>query len=768
MAGQTIVTHPGITFPSSRKSRTSIVLPRLRYLLATTIVAGLPFSMATGAMSQDISRTARVENETASGASGATVLQTIVVSGSDSRPRGPDGGIVAKVSRSASKTDTTLLETPQAVSIVTRQQMDLQSANTVPEGLRYTPGVLSDPNGYDIRYDWLSVRGFDTYGTIWLDGLVLPGDATNYATPSVNPFALERVEVLKGPASVLYGRAIPGGLVNEVSKRPQTTPRSEISIGTSSFGGVQTSFDFTGPLGEGSDWSYRLLGQARNLHTQIDHERDRQGMLAPSLTWSPSDATSLTLYGYYQKDKPIFSPRFYPAVGTLLPNPLGQIPRDIFLGDPDTGSFERDFFALGYEFSQEINETFTVRQNLRYGKSDQDMFLVLVNPAFAYQPDGHTLNRATAISDDWVSSFNVDTQLEAKFETGVLDHTTLFGVDYLKAKSSTNFGNTGPGAVVPPLDYLNPVYGGGGFPVPSFQRSGLQSQEQTGFYVQDQIKYDRWVGTFGLRYDLSDVESRNRMTANPSVSTRDRELTGRAGLTYLFDNGLAPYVSYSTSFLPTLGTDAAGKPFDAQTADQFEVGVKYEPPGGSGLVTVSLFNLTLDNALTPDPNDVFLSVQGGKQRVRGMEIEGKYELTPEFDLLASYAYSDSEVVRSNNAVELGREVLNLPEHQGSLWLNYHPSTIEGLSLTAGVRALSSYQTDTTYLADLRIPGRALVDVGAQFDFGAVKPEFRGTTLRLNVTNLFDETYVSHCRNITGGSCNYGAGRAVTATLKYTW
>jgi len=183
---------------------------------------------------------------------------------------------------------------------------------------------------------------------------------------------------------------------------------------------------------------------------------------------------------------------------------------------------------------------------------------------------------------------------------------------------------------------------------------------------------------------------------------------------------------------------------------------------------VSLFNLTQDNVLTPDPDDVFLSVQGGKQRVRGIEVEGKYELTSELDILASYAYSHSEVLRSNIAAELGREVLNLPKHQGSVWVNYHPSAVEGLSLTAGVRAISSYQTDKTYLADLRIPGRALVDVGAQYDFGALKQEFSGTTLRLNVTNLFDEKYVSHCRNITGGSCNYGAGRAVTATLKYTW
>jgi iron complex outermembrane receptor protein len=697
-------------------------------------------------------------------AASATALETITVDGGADTATGPDQGLVARRSLGASKTDSSIRETPQAISVVTRDQMDAQGVNSVAESLRYTPGVLSDPNGYDIRYDWLEVRGFSTYGTMWLDGLVLPGDALNYATPSINSYALERVEVIKGPASVLYGRAIPGGLVNQVSKRPQKTARNEVGVQTSSHGGIQGSFDLTGPLTEDGDWSYRMIGLGKNMGTQVDRERDRQLMLAPSLTWSPTDQTSLTLYGYYQKDRPVFSPRFYPAVGTLIENPFGQIPRDLYLGDPNAEIFERDFYMAGYEFEHEFNETWTVRQNLRYGRSDQNMFLALINPAFAYQPNGFTLNRASAISDDWVSSFNVDTQLEATFATGALDHTLLVGLDYLKATSDTNFGNAMAGV----FDYRNPTYGGSVIPVPAIQRSGLQEQQQVGLYVQDQVRYDNWVGTFGMRYDFSDIDSTNRITGTPAVSTDDQQLTWRAGLTYLFDNGLAPYASYSTAFLPVLGTDRAGNPFEAQTAQQYEVGIKYESPEGRGLIAVSYFDLTLENALTPDPADIFSSVQAGEQRVRGIEIEGKYELTSEIDLLASYAYSDSEVVKTNRPVELGREMLRVPEHQASAWISYRPALIEGLSLSAGVRALSSYQTDSTYLDALRIPGRALVDIGAEYDFAAINKDFAGTKLKINVTNLFDKEYVSHCLNITGGSCNYGAGRAVTASLKYSW
>lgn len=698
-----------------------------------------------------------------------TSLETIEVDARGESATGPDNSIVAKRSRGASKTDTTLIETPQAVSVVTRTQIEQQGANNVAQALRYTPGVMSEPNGFDIRYDWLEIRGYDTHGTVWLDGLALAGDNSSYATPSINPYALERIEVLKGPASVLYGRAIPGGLVNYVSKRPQTTPHNEVEISTSSFGGVQASADFTGPVTQDGDWAYRLVGQGRNMGSQIDTERDRKVMFAPSLSWSPDKDTSFTLYGYYQKDDPKnFSARFFPAVGTLLTNPLGQIDRGTYFGNSGANEFNRDFYAVGYEFAHDFDETWSVRQNLRYSRSSQDMFLVLTNPAFIYQSDGHTLNRVSAASDDEIASFNVDNQVEARFDTGSLQHTALFGFDYLRSTSDRNFGNSALG--VPSFDYLNPDYSQAVIPYPAYTASSVQKQQQLGLYIQDQVRYENWIGTFGLRYDHSEIETNNRI-AGKVVTNDDSKVTWRAGLTYLFDNGFAPYANYSTSFLPSLGTNAqTGDPYKAQTAEQFEIGIKYEPPGGRGMITLSLFDFDLKNALTP----YYVSgatvgyVQTGKQRIRGMELEGKYEVTLDIDLIGSYAYSDSEITVSNNATELGREKLRLPKHQASLWVNYRPSYVPGLSVGAGVRGTSSYQSDSTYLEQLRIPGQALVDIGAEYDFGALKDELNGTKLRVNVSNVFDREYVSHCLNITGGSCNYGAGRTITASLKYTW
>ncbi len=734
-------------------------------LLASTVLSGVLTVFSPAAFAQQGgAKPADGANATAPG---PLLLDSVTVEGEDSR--GPGAGIVAKRSAAASKTDTSILETPQAVSVVTRGQMDAQGAGSVSEALRYTPGVNAESNGYDIRYDWLWVRGFNTYGTMWLDGLTLPGDPNNYATPSIDLHALERVEVVKGPASVLYGRAVPGGLVNQVSKRPLAKPYREVAVETSGFGGIEGSVDMTGPLTDDGKWLYRFTGLARNMGTQVDMERDRRIMVAPSITWKPQGGTSLTLHGYYQRDRDTFSARFYPARGTLLSNPAGQIPRDRFFADPNADEFNRDYYAIGYEFSHRFDETWTVRQNLRYGRADQDMFIAIVNPAFAFSgPPSSVLDRVSAISKDRLSTFAVDTQAEAAFRTGPLAHTVLFGVDYVRGVSDTKFGNSGfRDPVPPPIDFLNPTYGYV-IPVPAYQRSGRQEQNQVGFYTQDQIRYGRWVGTLGMRYDMSSIETADRMTMRPNVSTDDNQFTGRVGLTYLFDNGVAPYASYSTSFLPVLGTDRGGSPFEAQTAEQFEVGVKYEPPGGRGLVTVSLFTLTMEGALTSDPVDTRFSVQSGEQRVRGVEIEGKYEVTTEIDLLGSYAYSDSEVVHSNRAIEVGRDMLRLPKHQASAWANYRPAYVPGLSLGAGVRATSSYQSDSTYLRELRIPGRAMVDAGISYDLGAVNSRLEGAVLRVNATNLFDREYVSHCLNLTGGSCNYGAGRTITAGLKYSW
>lgn len=700
------------------------------------------------------------------------VLDTITLKAGGNARDGEQ--IIPGTAASATKTATPIAETPQAISVVPRAQFEAQSADLVTEALRYTPGVLPEANGYDIRYDWYWVRGQVPSGT-WLDGLVLPGDQSSYANPAIDPFTLERVEMIKGPASVLYGQVIPGGLVNLVSKRPEAEAKRTVTLKTSTLGGMQTGVDLTGPVAGRSDLSYRLTGLYHNMGSQVDRERSRHLTFAPSLTWTPSDATTITAYAYYRRDRDDFSPRFYPAQGTLLDNPAGKIPRDLFMGDPAADDFRRDFSAFGYEAEHRLSAAWTVRQKLRYARSKQDMFLVLVNPVvtwpggspFSPGTPGAVMNRLTGASADEVKNLAIDTQAEGNFALGAAQHTVLVGVDYNRAEVSANFGNSAMG-IVPGLDFTDPKYGLTGVVRPAYTASSLQKRSQLGIYAQDQIRMGAWTATLGLRHDRSEIETINRMKGNATVETRDTAVTGRAGLAYRFENGVMPYVSYSTSFNPTLGVDADGNPFKARRAKQIELGVKYEQPGTANLFTASLFSNTEENMLTPDALNSRMSRQDGRQRARGLELEAKFALNPQIDVIAAYAYTDSAVLSSKNPAIVGKEMLRLPRHQGAVWMQYKDAFTPGLTLSGGVRGTSSYQSSPTYLDQLRIPGRALVDLGASYDLGRSPWKIEGAKLQVNASNVLDKRYVAQCLNITGGSCNYGEGRVIEASFGYSW
>ena len=699
-----------------------------------------------------------------------TVLDEITLNAEGDAASG--GMLMPQDSSSATKSDTPLLRTPQAVNVVPRAQFEAQSADLITEALRYTPGVMAESNGYDIRYDWLWIRGFDAYGYTWQDGLLIPGDPVNYATPAIDPFTLERVEVIKGPASALYGQNMPGGMINLVSKRPQSTTSREVFAKTSSLGGYQIGGDFTGPLSRDGSLSYRLIGAVKNMGSQIDQERNRRVTFAPSLTWEPGDSTRLTAFAYYQKDEDTFSPRFYPAHGTLLPNPAGEIPRDLYLGDPAADEFNREYASVGYELEHDLSANWTLRQNLRYARSTQDMFLVLVNPAFSWPgwpgTPGPVMNRVTAASDDELRSLAMDLSVEGRFATGSVEHTALIGVDYSWVWSSTNFGNSAMDVHVPGLDFTDPEYGGFSVDRPPFTRSALQNRRQLGIYVQDQLSWGPWIATAGLRYDRSEIDTFDRITDTRQPDNNHDAVTGRLGISYQFANGVSPYAAYSSSFIPQLGVGDDGKPFEASETEMYEIGLKYTPPGTSNLFTASLFQLTEDNTLIPNPLDGWATIQGGEQRVRGLELEAKFAMTPRLDVIAGYAYSDSEVLSSVYENAVGQEVLRLPRHQASLWVQYKDAGLPGLDISAGIRGVSDYQSSPQHIEELRIPGYGLVDLGVTYDLAESPWQVEGATMQLHASNIFDRRFVAQCLNLTGGSCNYGEGRTIEAKIGYKW
>ncbi len=696
---------------------------------------------------------------------GSTVLQPISVTGEQAL--GPVDGIVARQSATGTKTDTSLKETPQAINVVTKDQMAAQGSATLTQALRYTPGVISQ-FGDDSRYDWFTIRGFRPGR--YLDGLRLPFGSRGYAQPRVEPYSLERAEVLKGPSSVLYGQGEPGGLINMVSKRPSATAKNEVELQLGTDNRVQTAFDLGGPVNGDDAFLYRIVGVGRITDTQYDFVKERKAYIAPSFTFKPDEATSLTIHADYQK---IYSPGGggAPALianGTLYTNIYPELPRGTFPGEPGYDYYKSDQASIGYEFEHEFDDTWTVRQNLRYSYIGTDTQRVQPACIFACSPAG--FDRYAWAFPESARAVTVDNQAIAKFSTGALEHTALFGVDYSYESSRYEESDLSP--IFAPLNGYDPVYGASAVTRPPIKTRIDQHRSQLGIYAQDQIEWDRFAFSVGGRYDWANTDTRTRTSSsNTLVDQNDGRFTWKTGIVYNFDNGISPYAGYSTSFNPASGTDRFGNAFSPTTGEQFEVGVKYQPEGMNSFVTLSAYHLTQDNVLSPDPVNTNFRVQTGQVTMKGLEIEGKAELNDAFSVIASYAYTDSEITKDNpNAAGVsntGNRFAFVPRNQASIWLDYalqSSTNWDGLSLGAGARYTGQTFGDNANKFD--IPSYTVFDAAIRYDFGKANPKLEGLKAALNVSNLFDRKYVSTCIAATG--CYWGEGRTVYATLKYSW
>lgn len=733
----------------------------LRRLLAGT---GLTFRFTTA---NTVLLINPQNSSSSASAVGATILEPIVVQGENAR--GPVEGFVATQSATATKTGTSLKDTPQAVNVVTKDQIAAQGSTTLTQALRYTPGVISQ-YGDDSRYDWFTIRGFRP--SRYLDGLRLPFGSRGYAQPRVEPFSLERAEVLKGPASVLYGQGDPGGLINMVSKRPSATALNEVEMQFGTDKRIQTAFDLGGGAGDDDSFLYRIVGVGRLTDTQYDYVREKKGYIAPSFTFKADEGTSLTVYGSYQH---IDSPGgggapALPANGTLYTRMYPELPRSAFPGEPGYDHYKSDQASVGYEFEHEVDDTWTIRQNLRYSYIGTDTQRVqpycpaACNPTAFYRYAWAFPESARAVT--------VDNQAIGNFQTGDVAHTALFGLDY--SYESSRYEESALSPIFTPFNGLDPVYGATAITRPPIATRIDQDRSQIGLYAQDQMEWNNFVFSLGGRYDWANTDTRTRTSvADNQVDQRDGKFTWRAGLVYNFDNGLSPYAGYSTSFNPASGTDRLGNAFEPTTGEQFEVGVKYQPNGSNSFVTLSAYHLIQDNVLSPDTTPGFTnySVQTGQVRMRGVELEGKAEITDAFSVLASYAYTDSEITRANpNAAGIsneGNRFAFVPRQQASLWLDYtlQTSTIwDGLSFGGGARYTGQTFGDNANKFD--IPSYTVFDAAVRYDFGKADPKLEGLKASLNVSNIFDRKYVSTCIAATG--CYWGEGRTVYATLKYSW
>ncbi|MDJ0388183.1 TonB-dependent siderophore receptor [Roseomonas sp. E05] len=728
-------------------------------ILSATVPAGLRRSLLAGVALAALAAPAHAQD---TGTAAPLVLPEVNVEGTAWRAWSPIEGYVAPLTTTGTKTDTPLIEAPQSVGVVTRDQIDDQAALTVSEALRYTAGVLPEVRPTS-RYDSVYVRGFGGQGSSaayvnFLDGL-RQQRGVSYAIPTVDPWLLERIEVLRGPASVLYGQTGSGGIVNLVSRRPTETPIHEVRLEAGSNALLQTAFDFGGKLTEDGQFLYRLTGIGRIAETQYDYNEERRIAIAPALTWRPNDATTLTILANYQYEPEGGFYNFVPATGTVLASPYGKLSSSFFGGDPSWNHFERRQASIGYQFEHRFDETWTVRQNFRYQHLDT-VFQAVSGRSLT---GGRTLVRAGVNSIEHVDTVALDNQLQARFTTAGMEHTLLTGLDWSGSYAKRRLGN----ASVSSLDIFAPSYY---VSIPTISASTYTDQDQTqlGVYAQDQIAWGRWRFNIGIRQDWADTDTTTRNTG-VSSSQEDSAVTWRAGLLYLFDSGIAPYVSYATSFLPNSGTFAparGGGTFDPTTGQMFEAGVKYQPPGMNSFIQLAAFQITQQNVLTTDPLYSNYSVQTGEIRSRGVELEGRASLSENLDLIGTYAYTEAEITSSTTAGVTGNQAPQVPKHAASAWANYRfrSGPLNGLGLGGGVRFIGETQGDEAN--SFTVPSVTLADLALRYQLGALRDDLKGAEVTLNVSNLFDKEYVASCSSTT--NCFFGNRRVVLAGLRYTW
>ncbi|AJO81091.1 TonB-dependent siderophore receptor [Pseudomonas sp. MRSN 12121] len=675
---------------------------------------------------------------------------------------GPVEGYVATRTAAGTKTDTSLVEAPRSISVATRQQMEDRNVQNLDDAVRYMPGIVSASYGSDTRYDWMRVRGFEP--TQFLDGLPLPRGV--YANPKAETWNLDRLALLRGPASSVYGQTPPGGLLDMVSRRPSAESSSAIQLQYGSDNYRQLNFASTGKIDDEGQFLYGLSGVVRDAGTQVDHIDNKRYNIAPSLTWNIDTDTKLTLLSQFTRDDTGATSQFMPIQGTKIKSPLGKVSHHKNLGDPDYEFYDRTYYALGYAFEHRLNDVWQFRQNLRYTKSELS-FQQLTVGSYAYSPAdaAGNISRTSTNVDEDISQFAVDNNFQADFTTGDISHTVLIGLDHQRTDTSylSIYGDGGT------TNIFNPVYGK---PIVRPARSSAyydynQKTVQTGLYIQDQMALDQWRLTLGGREDWVH-QGTTYFNKNDATNTdRSKNFSGNAALSYVFDSGFVPYISYAESFQPASNASVSPtesyKPTEGQ---QWELGIKYQPPGSNTLLSAAVYDLTQKNVLVTSigAGGESITNQTGEVKVKGLELEAVSDVTENLKVIAAYTLAKSEV---QDGIYKGNRLQLMPNQQASLWTDYtwHNGVLDGFGIGAGARYTGNTYGDqgNTWLG--KANAYTVFDAAVHYDLGRLDSSLKGASLKLNATNLFDKDYLSTC---DGSYCYFGDQRSVVASATYQW
>ncbi|MBU9521185.1 TonB-dependent siderophore receptor [Burkholderia multivorans] len=668
-------------------------------------------------------------------------------------------GLVAKRSRTGTKTDTPIEEIPQTINVVTAQQIEMTGATDVNTALRYVPGFSS--YGSDNRSDWYAaLRGFTP--TAYVNGLQVP-NTLNLSSWRVDPYMIDSITVLRGPTSVLYGAGDPGAIVDVKTKLADGERVREAGVEIGNYARKQFMIDVGDKLDPDGKYAYRFVGVARDGNAVTGPNNDQRVALAPSFRWRPNADTSLTLSATYLQDWGDISSNFLPAAGTVLPNPNGQITKDIYEGDGNFNYYRKKQWSLGYQFEHNLNSMWTFRQNTRWMHLSLDNASVFAN-GFVGE-DMADVSRWAGLFQMNYSRFDIDNNLEGRFGTGPFEHTLLLGFHYNRQTATDSEWL----AAAPALNLYNPVYvpvtmGVFSDPDATSRTNTYTTMNTFGLYAQDQIKWNRWTLTLGGREDWVNMRMDDRAAGTQSKADVSA-FTGRVGLTYQAGYGLSPYISYSTSFNPIIGVSLLDGGVPKPTRGrQIEAGLRWQPPGKNLMLNAAIYQINQTNGVTPalptqDPGGT-KSVQTGEVRARGIELSATGKVTPNLSLIASYAYQDVKVVQANDATLNNWPVdIPRPRQMASLWADWtwHTGPLAGFGLGGGVR----YQSASAGAADnsLTVSSYTLIDAAVHYDV-------RNWRFAVNATNLFNRHYISGCQSTS--VCMFGNDRTVIATAKYNW
>lgn len=662
--------------------------------------------------------------------------------------------LLAGTGHAGLKTATPLETTPQNLTVISRGRMDMLNSRTLTEAIRYSAGVSDyggkdDPRGY-----FGTIRGFTP--DIYLDGTRTPNAATSQSL-SIEPWGMEEMDIIRGSNSALYGSGQLGGIINAVSKRPTKNQTNVISIQGGSYARRQGAVDIGGTIDKQGHWMWRFNGLIRKSGTFAHHIKNNEIYVAPSLRWHPSSRTDFTFLSSYEQLDAGSSSQFLPYVGTIVPSRYGYLPRNFLSGDWNFDVYSKRQLSVGYALRQELLPGWTISQNMRFTHMDV-LYRTVAQPKLI---NTDTISRTALLQSGNYNTTTLDTRSEWKAHFGSVHSTLLTGVDF---RSDFMAERRGEGKA-PNLSLYHPVYSAVAMPRYATKRNYNTTGTQTGIYGQEQADWKRFFLTLSGRGDFTQSLQVNNNNEGRTPQ-KNNAFTGRVALLYQSVWGVAPYISYATSFSPQLGTTHDGTAFSPTRGRLLEAGIKYRPRkdsifGDRFLLTLDVFTLKERNELVQDPIYSSDKIQLGAQRTRGFEAEFVGRLPYKIDLLAAFTVQDPRITKGSAATQnqVGQRPTTVPSRMASFFMRHSFALTR--SLSAGIGGGLRY-TSTTAGAlpnTIIVPAQLVGDIEAHLDY-------QRWHLQLNGTNIANSKYVSVCTSTT--NCSYAPGRALYGDLSYRW